>query len=103
MPNLPTQATLDKYGLTVKTFKAILKRQGNVCPICELVPNGSWRIDHDHVKGWKSKPPEERVKYVRGILCYFCNRWYVGKAITVRKSMNVTLYLERYQATTKTR
>ena len=98
---LPTPGTLHKYGLTVETANEILKRQRGICPICERVPNGHWCIDHYHVKGWKNKPPEERVKYVRGLLCWFCNYYYLGKAITVRKAENVVSYLKRFEQTEK--
>lgn len=45
---------------------AILKRQGNVCPICGLQLGARTRktpaLDHDHGTG-----------YIRGVLCLNCN------------------------------
>jgi hypothetical protein len=93
----PTLATLRKYGLTIDDFKHILEAQGGVCAICGKVPNGGWNIDHDHRKGWRKFPPEKRAKHVRGILCWFCNKYYVGRCITVEKAQNVVAYLKSYQ------
>lgn len=94
---LPTLSTLHKYGLTTESFEAILTRQGGVCAICKKVPNGHWCIDHDHRKGWKKMPPEQRALYVRGVLCWFCNHYYVGRSITVEKAKNVVKYLVDYE------
>lgn len=43
-------------------------------------------------------PPGERVKYVRGLLCWRCNATYLGRGITIERSRNVTTYLERFAA-----
>jgi len=98
MMTTPAIVTLNKYGLNLDTFKELLASQNGVCAICCKVPNGRWNIDHDHVKNWKKLPPEQRVKYVRGVLCWFCNRYYVGRSITVAKAENVVRYLKRYEA-----
>lgn len=93
----PTQKTLDKYGISRQEFYEILKAQDNVCPICEKSPStGRWVIDHEHVRNWKSLPAEKRRLYIRGILCWFCNSVYLGRAITIKKSQNVTRYLKSY-------
>jgi hypothetical protein len=93
----PLKATLKKYGLTVEGWRAILVAQGGACAVCEKVPNGRLCIDHDHIRGWKKLPPEKRKLHIRGLLCWFCNHSYVGRAITVRKSKNVTAYLEAHE------
>ena len=100
----PSPGTLHKYGLTLDDFKRILEAQGGICPICGKVPNPSkrdgkirWVVDHYHRRGWKQLPPEKRKQFVRGICCWFCNKYYLGKAITVEKSKNVTAYLERFE------
>jgi len=99
----PSPGTLNKYGLTLDDFKRILEKQGGVCPICNKVPNPSkrdgkirWVIDHYHVKGWKKMPPEKRKLYVRGICCWYCNRWYTAKGITIEKAQNIVMYLNRF-------
>jgi len=94
---IPTAGTLNKYGLTADDFRRIVNEQGGICPVCEKTPStGRWNIDHHHVKGWKKMPPEKRRLYVRGIVCWFCNRYYLSKAINVKKAENIIAYLTRY-------
>ena len=94
----PLDSTLNKYGLTRTDFKMMLQAQGSICPICEKVPtSGKWHIDHEHVKNWKKMPAEKRKLYVRGILCFFCNRFYMAKAMTKTKARNIVTYLEDYE------
>lgn len=96
---VPLPGTLKKYGLTADEWRTILYRQGGTCAVCRKVPaNGRLCTDHEHVKGWKKMPPEERKRYVRGMLCYLCNHWYVGRGITVVKAENVVAYLKRYDS-----
>jgi hypothetical protein len=96
-PNPPSQKTLDKYGLTPESWREILRRQGDVCPICKGVPStGRWVVDHEHCRGYKKMPPEERAKRVRGVCCWFCNHTYIGRAITIAKAQNVLSYLMWY-------
>lgn len=95
----PKPATLKKYGLSEDEWKAILDRQASVCYVCKIEPTkGRLCIDHEHAKGWKKMPPEQRKLYVRGLLCWTCNHYYLGRGITILKSKNVTEYLEAYQA-----
>ena len=97
-PRIPLPGTLKKYGLTRLEWAQIAERQGNVCAVCKkLPPNGRLCTDHDHVKGWKKMPASERKRHVRGLLCYFCNHWYVGRAITIAKAKNVYKYLKAHQ------
>ncbi len=93
----PTDETLEKYGLSRLDFKMLLESQNGICPVCEKVPStGRWYIDHEHVKGWKNMPAEKRKLYVRGVLCYFCNRFYLAKAMTKVKAKNIIKYLDDY-------
>lgn len=95
----PTQVTLRKYGLTLDDWTQMLQRQGSVCAVCKRLPSsGRLCVDHDHCKGFKKMSPEEKKKHCRGLLCFFCNRYYVGRSITIEKSKNVTAYLEAYEA-----
>jgi hypothetical protein len=72
--------------------------QNHACAVCKQEPTkGRLCIDHEHVKKWKKMPPDERVKFVRGLLCYRCNTTFVGRGITVERSRGVTAYLEAYQ------
>jgi len=94
----PSKATLRKYGLTPESWAAIADKQGQVCYVCQKLPKtGRLHIDHAHVKGWKEMPPEKRARFVRGMLCWFCNKTYVGRCITIEKSRRVTEYLEHFQ------
>lgn len=95
---VPLPATLRKYGLSPQEWITILEEQGNVCAVCRKVPDsGKLVTDHEHVAGWKKMPPEERKRYVRGILCYWCNHNYVGRRITATKAANILSYLKKYE------
>jgi hypothetical protein len=63
---LPTPATLRRYGLTDKAFRAMFTAQGGACRICRLpfAVDRQVKIDHDH------RDPTRRV---RGLLCRDCN------------------------------
>lgn len=93
----PKPKTLKKYGLTLEAWQTILERQGGVCAVCGQLPK-SFRlcVDHEHQKGWKKKPPEERAKAVRGLLCWRCNTTFVGRGITFERANNVASYLLAY-------
>jgi hypothetical protein len=94
----PTQPTLKKYGLTVETWQAILDSQGGTCGACHRVPKTQRLvIDHEHVRGWKAMPASERVKYVRGLLDWFCNAHLLVRGASVEKLRGAADYLERYQ------
>ena len=74
------------YGLTLKQFKLLYALQKGRCAICQrafgdLKPN----VDHDH-----------RDKNVRGLLCFFCNKYRVGRAHTEHAGLfrRVAVYLE---------
>jgi hypothetical protein len=96
---VPTADTLKKYGLTPAEWLAILDRQGGVCGVCGKVPtNGRLCTDHEHVKGFKKMPPHERKKFVRGLIDFMCNKYYVTRGITVAKAKGVAAYLEAYEA-----
>lgn len=95
---LPRAATLRRYGLTVEDWLEILNRQGGVCAVCGKTPRtGRFNTDHDHVRGWKRMPPERRKLHVRGLLCHFCNHYYMGRCITVAKAEAVAEYLRQHQ------
>ena len=97
-PRAPTPATLAKYGLSIEEWWAQLERQGGVCPILGTVPStGRFVMDHEHVRGWKQMPPDQRKQYVRGIVSWFANHAYLGRGISVERALRVALYLARYE------
>jgi recombination endonuclease VII len=68
-------------------YAAMLARQGGVCPICEKPPKPGGRrfhIDHDHKTG-----------QIRGLTCFVCNRFILGKYATPAKLRRAADYLER--------
>jgi recombination endonuclease VII len=52
------------YGISMKTYEAVLVAQGGTCAICHEPPPGDrvLAVDHDHETG-----------AVRGLLCGSCN------------------------------
>jgi hypothetical protein len=99
MIRIPSKATLKKYGLSEQEWTDILHNQGDVCPICKKVPStGRWVTDHFHVKGFKKMKPEDKKKYVRGVTCWFCNRNYLAKGITIEKAENIVKYLKAHES-----
>jgi hypothetical protein len=94
----PTKSTLSRYGLSLEAWEKLRDEQKNACYVCQKEPTkGRLCIDHEHVKGWKKMPPEQRVLYVRGLLCWVCNHYYLGRGITIEKAKRVVTYLEDYK------
>jgi hypothetical protein len=95
---VPTRATLRRYGWTEERWKARWDEQGGVCPVCAVAPRtGRTVLDHQHVKGWKAMPPEQRAEYVRGIVCVTCNHFVLTRYGTVLKFLGAAMYLANYQ------
>ena len=53
-------------------------QQGGACAICGISPK-RLLIDHEHLPGYKKLPTRERARAVRGLLCWVCNLYRVGK------------------------
>jgi DNA-directed RNA polymerase subunit RPC12/RpoP len=54
-----------KYGISLKQYKGMLKRQGYKCAICgkhQKDEKRNFAVDHCH-----------KTKLIRGILCNYCN------------------------------
>ena len=80
----------------------MLIKQDGKCFICEKEPKkGRLCIDHFHVPGWKKLPPERRVLWVRGLLCWYCNNRFLSRGIDVRKSKKIVEYLEAFDVKVK--
>jgi hypothetical protein len=93
----PSAQTLKKYGLSLPEWARMAERQKHSCAVCGKLPSsGRLHIDHEHVKGWKKMAPENRRMYVRGLLCWTCNRFYCARGISIEKAMKVADYLKSY-------
>jgi hypothetical protein len=100
----PSQATLDKYGLSIELWLAIWEGQGRKCPICNKEPKTGtpveFNVDHKHTPKWKKMLPMERRLYVRGIVCQWDNRSFLAKGMTLVKARNMLKYLEQFEGST---
>lgn len=86
------------YGITEKDYQEMLKRQGGVCFICgNPRKTRSLAVDHEHVKGYKKMPPEEKRKYVRGLLCFTCNWIMCSRGVSLAKAKKLVEYLTNYE------
>ncbi len=94
---VPSQSTLDKYGLSMAEWEAMVKACKGICAICDRhPPSHRFVIDHDHVVGWAKMPPGLRKLYVRGLLCSWCNFRMIPRTATPAKLRAAARYLERY-------
>lgn len=95
----PSPVTLRRYGLTAAAWLGLLRAQGWRCPICRK--SGAavrWNTDHDHVPGWRYMEPKERRRYVRGVLCAYCNHRRVNSRMSAREALAIADYLAAYEA-----
>lgn len=94
----PAPATLRRYGLTADDWLALLAGQGWRCPICRK--SGAlvkWNTDHAHVPGWAKKPPEERKRFVRGVLCAWCNHRRVHSRMGSEEAQRIADYFKAFE------
>jgi len=95
---IPSVATIAKYGETDAGWKTIAARQGYACGACGKVPpSRRLNFDHEHVRGWKTMAPEQRRRYVRGLLCYMCNTKRLSRGATVDNLLGAADYLRDYE------
>ena len=98
IPKPPSKATLKKYGNTHDEWIALALSQGNVCAICKKLPEtGKLVQDHLHIKNYKKLSSKERKKYLRGLLCVYCNLRLLPKGMTLEKARNLVAYLEAFE------
>ena len=58
-----------KYKITEVTYNKMLAVHDGKCWICKLKPKKSTlNVDHDH-----------KTQQVRGLLCFLCNKFLVGR------------------------
>lgn len=60
-----------KYGISLGTYNTMFKNQNGSCAICKK-PQSNFKkalsVDHDHKTG-----------EVRGLLCFYCNKFVIGR------------------------
>lgn len=101
----PSKATLKKYGLSLDEWIALYNKHDGRCWICKAPFDGSDRryeprtacVDHEHVKGFKKMSDDEKRQYIRGMLCFQCNRLIAQKSNTVEKLQAGISYLNNYK------
>jgi hypothetical protein len=69
------------YGITQDEYDAILEAQNFHCALCKI--SEGLCVDHNHTTG-----------EVRGILCYDCNRNFIGNNEDPEKYKRAAIYLE---------
>jgi len=72
------------YGITIDDWNYMAE---DGCWICKR-KDGRLCVDHIHVRKFKQMEPEDKQKYVRGILCFMCNVGLKGFEKTVDGKRN---------------
>jgi len=93
----PTAATLKKYGMVALDWLELMDEQGWKCPVCLKRVGVTWNIDHAHVPRWKHLPPVERLRFVRGILCAWCNHRRVNSSMSAAEAQRIADYFKAYE------
>lgn len=95
----PAKATLRRYGLSFSDWFSMVQEQGWRCAVCFREPaNGKLVIDHEHVPKWSKMKPDDRKKYVRGLLCSWDNWQFLRKGMTQDKALRLHNYLSKYNS-----
>lgn len=79
----------ETYGITARQWNFMYVRQGGKCPICGI------RLFRYHEKPGRRAAPvdhDHKTSRVRGLLCFTCNRWRVGRN-TAATAERVVTYL----------
>jgi|ERR1035437_2512659 hypothetical protein len=76
------------YGITLKDYNILLKKQNNKCAICptKYTKNKILCVDHNHKTG-----------KVRGLLCHDCNKGLGLFKDRLQITRKVVLYLEKHK------
>lgn len=64
---------LKKYGITEEDYNTLFREQGGVCAVCRCISKRTLAVDHIHIKDFKKLPNNEKVNYIRGLVCFICN------------------------------
>ncbi len=95
--HLPSAATLKKYGMELGDWIDLFNKQGGKCAICHNEFKNRINVDHAHVKGWNKMAPSDRRRYVRGLLCYTCNKFAAMRGMTSTKAWNLWMYMRAFE------
>ena|SRR3990167_2189818 len=70
-----------KYGITEAIYFAMVKSGNGACWICKRPPKDgkALNVDHQHLTKADKKAGAKFGK-VRGLLCFFCNRYVIGRS-----------------------
>ncbi|MHB8407951.1 MAG: endonuclease domain-containing protein [Acidiferrobacterales bacterium] len=82
------------YGLTLEDYYRMLREQDHRCAICGNEEVKQLAVDHEHVEGWAQMLPEERKKYVRGLLCILCNKHRMA-GVDLAMALRMVAFLQR--------
>jgi hypothetical protein len=80
-----------KYGISEATYNEMLAYGNGACWICKRkpLPGRNLNVDHQHLLKTERKAGATFGK-VRGLLCYMCNKYLVGR----RKTEHAVLFEE---------
>lgn len=78
-----------KYGITEAIYFEMVKQGEGGCWICKRkpLPGKALNVDHQHLLKAEKKAGAKFGK-VRGLLCFFCNKYLVGR----RKSEHAYMF-----------
>jgi hypothetical protein len=77
------------YGITLSQYNQLLRKQNGVCAVCYKTPEANGRalaVDHAHGGPFKGE--------VRGLLCFTCNRYVIGRHTDPKLLMSASGYLQ---------
>jgi hypothetical protein len=83
--------------MTADDWLVLIEAQGWKCPICEKRTGVKWVTDHQHTPRWKHMEPAERKRFVRGILCSYCNHRRVHSHVDAAEAQRIADYFKRYE------
>ena len=83
------------YGITIEEWNDMYDKQLGLCACCGKKLKNP-HIDHEHLPGYSTMPPEQKRKYIRGLVCMPCNRFLICKN-NWQTIQDVYEYLERYE------
>jgi hypothetical protein len=88
----------NSFGITLDEYNEMFEARNGCCEICGRHQSHftkALNVDHFHAKGYSKMKPDQRKRFIRGLLCGFCNRgFYKENPETLRKAAE---YFERFE------